>query len=192
MSTIPGNSLVTVIVGDAESAFAQSPTDVLNAVSAYLNALNGQYSVETTSFSGGVMSTISPIISEEFQATIMLQNNYSEDSSQLTSDVQGAFTVASSGSYTPNNITIPSYTPLAGSASGIGVPVSTGQAVATPTLSQSVALSGTSLTSQISSFFTSLTSLGTNLLIGLAAIIVLVLVLAAYGPNVGKIASAVA
>lgn len=183
MSTIPGNSKVVVIVGDAQSAFAQSPSDVMNAVSAYLNALAG-YSVQSTSFSGGILASISPLMSEQFQATINMTNLYTQDSSQIYADVQNAFEEASNSAYTPNQISIPNYTPLPGSSSGVGTPVDTGQAAPTPTATQSV-------TDTISNFFKGLTTLGTNLLIGLVAIVVLVLILIAYGPNVGKIASAV-
>jgi hypothetical protein len=183
MSQIPGNSKVVIVVGDAQSAFAQSPSDVLASVTAYLNSINGSYTVQTTSYSGGTLATISPLMSEEFQATITLTNNYNLDSSQIYSDVQAAFAEAANYAYTPNQITIPTYTPLSGSIAGAGVPVSTGQASPTPTTAQS-------LTGGISSTLSALGTSGQNLLIGLAAIIVLVLILIAYGPNIGKIASA--
>jgi hypothetical protein len=183
MSSIPGNSLVTVIVGDAQSAFAQSPSDVLAAVTAYLNGINGAYTVQTTNFSGGMFATVSPIVSETFQATITMTNNYTQDSSQIYSDVQNAFDVAASGAYTPNQITIPSFTPLPGSAAAVGTPVPTGQPAPTPTTAQSVQ-------GGIAQTLSTLGTSGQNLLIGLAAIIVLTLILIAYGPNIGKIASA--
>jgi hypothetical protein len=194
MSSIPGNSLVVVVVGDAQSAFAQSPSDVLSSVTAYLNGINGAYTVQKTDFSGGMFATVSPIVSETFQATITLTNNYTQDSSQIYSDVQNAFNVAASGAYTPNQITIPSFTPLPGSAGAVGTPVPTGQPAPTPTAAQAAAAAaaaaGSGIQNQIDAFFKGLTTTGTNLLIGLAAIIVLTLILIAYGPNIGKIASA--
>jgi hypothetical protein len=190
MSTIPGNSNVTVVVGDAQSAFAQGPSDVLTAVTAYLNALNGAYSVQNTSYSGGVMATLSPLLSEQFQATIVMESNYTLDSSDIYRDVQAAFNEVSGGAYTPNQITIPSYIPLPGSAAGVGTPVSTGQAAPTPTIAQTTANAGTGIADSITKTVAALGSAGQNLLIGLAAIVILAIVLIAYGPNIGKIASA--
>lgn len=175
MSTIPANSIVTVVVGDAQTVAgisnALNASDVLAAVSTYLNGL-GNYQVETTSESGGVLSTISPLIQETFQATLNIQVFSSEDTSQLAADVAAAFEAVTN--QTPSQITIPNVG---------GQP--TGQAAPTPTVNQSV-------TGGISSFFSSVTGGTTSLLIGLAAIIIIVVVLIAWGPNVGKIAGAVA
>jgi len=70
-----------------------------------------------------------------------------------------------------------------------GQQTTTGSPALTPTNIGGSSVGGGSITTAIQSGLTSLGSLGTNILIGLAAIIVLALVLIAYGPNVGKIAS---
>lgn len=83
--------------------------------------------------------------------------------------------------------------PSAVTAVGVTAPNSQGT---TPALSTSGVAGndtgGAGIGNTVSSWISQLGSLGTNLLIGLAAIIVLTLVLIAYGPNIGKVARAVA
>lgn len=189
MSTIPDNAIVTAVVADAQTVAGFSGglngSDVLSAVSAYLNSL-GNYQVEATSSSGDVGAMISPLIQETFQATIKLQVFSSEDTSQLATDIQAAF--AEVTGETPTQITIPSFT-----APGATQETSTGQVAPTPTASQAATNAANTATKSVSdavsTFFTQLTSTAKSLLIGLAAIIIIVLVLIAYGPNVGAIAS---
>jgi hypothetical protein len=181
MSTIPGNSTVTAIVGDAQSASLMSPSDVMGAVAAYLNSLNGQYTVTSTSYSGGMSATVIPLFSEEFQGTLNIVNNFSEDTSQLTLDIQAAFSEVSEGVYTPQQITITGYTPLPGSAAGIGVTVPTGQAAPTQTVSQQAAAATSSVAASVSTFWSQLGTVGQDILYGLIAIIILAVVLVAYG-----------
>lgn len=196
MPTIPGNSKVKVVIGDASSTSGYpglSPNDVMNAVSAYLNSLNGAYNVQSVSTSGGVLATITPVFAEEFQGTINMTNLYTTDTSQIIQDVALAFGTVTNGADTPTQITIPSYTPLPGSASGVGQSVDTGLAAATPTDAQIAADAAKNaslgISDSIAKALAQLGNLGTNLLIGLAAIVVLAIVLIAYGPNIGKIAS---
>lgn len=189
MSTIPDNAIVTVVVADAQTVAGFSGglngSDVLSAVSSYLNGL-GNYQVEATSSSGDVGAMISPLIQETFQATIKLQVFSSEDTSQLATDIQAAF--AEVAGETPTQITIPSFT-----APGAAQETSTGQVAPTPTASQAASNAANTATKSVSdavsSFFSQLTSTAKSLLIGLAAVIIIVLVLIAYGPNVGAIAS---
>jgi hypothetical protein len=190
MSAIPDNAIVTVSVADAQTVAgligALNSSDVLSAVSAYLNGL-GNYQVEATQSSGDIASTISPLIQETFQATLSIQVFSSEDTSQLSSDVQAAFAFVTG--QTPTQITIPSYTPPGGAATP------TGQVAPTPTAAQSASNAASSATSAvantISSFFTQLTSTAKSLLIGLAAVIIIVVALIAFGPNVGSIVNKV-
>jgi hypothetical protein len=175
---IPANSVVTIIVGDAQTVNGFSgglnANDVLRAVAAYLNAL-GSYQIENTSASGDILSTVSPLIQETFQGTIRLQVFFATDTGAIASDVAIAFSEVTQ--QTPSQITIPSFTPPGGAAQG------TGQAAATPTATQGIADS-------ISNFFANITSTVKSLLIGLAAIIVLAMILIAYGPNIGRVAEA--
>ena len=88
------------------------------------------------------------------------------------------------GNY-PTSVSAVSVTPPGGNVGATGSP-----ALSTTAVGGSSAAGGT-VVNGISSLFSSLGTAGTNLLIGLAAIIILVLVLIAYGPNIGKIAKAV-
>jgi hypothetical protein len=180
MSSIPSGAVVTVVVGDAQTVAGYSGAlnagDVLSAVSAYLNAL-GAYQVQASSASGNILSTISPLIQETFQATLRMQTNWATDTDQIDADIASAF--AQVTGQTPSNITIPSYT------SGANAKViPTGQAAATDTPSQGISDS-------IAKFFAELGSTAKSLLIGLAAILLIAMVLIAYGPNVRHIAAAV-
>lgn len=180
MSNIPGQAIVTVIVGDAQTVASYSgglnASDVLSGVSAYLNSLSS-YQVESANSSGGILAAISPLIQETFQATLVMQVKWQTDTDQIAADVQSAF--AEVTGQTPTAITIPGFTQGANAQFTL-----TGQAAATPTATQGIADS-------ISSFFSGITSTAKSLLIGLAAIIIIALVLIAYGPNVKHIAGAI-
>jgi hypothetical protein len=181
MSAIPKNAIVTVIVGDAQtvSGFTGglNASDVLSAVSAYLDA-SGKYTVESSSSSGSMLSTITPLIQETFQATIKMQVYYDIDTTEILGDISLAFETVTNQS--PSQITIPSFT-----TGSNAVVQATGQAAASTTATQGVADS-------ISNFLSKITSTAKSLLIGLAAIIIIALVLIAYGPNIGSIARAAA
>lgn len=181
MSQIPAGAVVTVIVGDAQTVAAYSgglnASDVLSAVSAYLNSLGGAYQVENTSSSGSILSTLSPLIQETFQATLKIQVSWNTTTDQIAADVASAF--AEVTGQTPSQITIPTFT------TGVNAQVtSTGQATASSTATQGIA-------DAISAFFSQITGTAKSLLIGLAAVVVIALVLIAYGPNVKHIAGAI-
>ena len=181
MSTIPKNAVLTVIVADAQTVSGYSgglnASDILTAVSAYLNA-SGLYQVEATSNSGAFLASVTPLIQETFQATIKMQTYYDVDTSDVATIVSQAFETVTQ--QTPNQITVPSYT-----TGSNAVATATGQAAATNTGTQGIA-------DAIAKFFSDLTSAGKSLLIGLAAVIIIVVALIAYGPNVGSIARAAA
>lgn len=171
MSTfIPAGSIVKVQVGDAQSINSLNSDDVVRAVSAELAAEG--LPVRSSTTSGGFFSTITPLINESFQATLLIQPNQDTDSDSLTWQVSQAFLDVTQKVVT--QVTIPSFTP-----SGASTPTSTGQPSSAPTVTQSISDS-------LSAFFSGLKSTTIAVLIGLAAIIIIVLVLAAYGPNVGK------
>lgn len=178
MTTIAQNAVVTVIVGDAQTVSGFSgglnAGDVLSAVSAYLNSL-GKYQVESSSDSGALLARISPLIQETFQATLKMQVYYPLDTTEIVSDVAEAFQEVTG--QTPTNITIPSFVTTSGQEQ------QTNQAAPASTTTQSIG-------DAIARAFSNITSAAKSLLIGLAAIIVLVLVLIAYGPNIGRAVSA--
>jgi hypothetical protein len=139
----------------------------------------------TTSFLTGFFNTVTSLSSDQpFQVDfpVVCQTDFNS-ADDIASIVANAFyqatssypTAVSAVSVTPpnSNGTTPalSSTGVAGNDTGAGAAV-------------------TSLSGSISSTLSQLGNLGTNLLIGLAAIIVLAIVLIAYGPNIGKIASA--
>lgn|ERR1700693_3852718 len=175
---IPRNSVAAVVISDAQTVASYfgslNASDVIGAVSAYL-AATGKYLVEAADSSGALLSTITPLIQETFQATFKVQLNYDLDTSEIASDFQTAFSTVTG--QTPSQITIPNY-------SGSGSIHQTGQAQPTSTTTQSIG-------DAISGFFGGVASTTKSLLIGAVAIVVLVLILIAYGPNVKHIAAAV-
>lgn len=172
---IPSGAIATVQVADAQTSLSPllNAYDVVDAVSAWLSAR--QYSVRNTSVSGAIMSSISPLIQETFQAQLLIQTQSATDTDSLSADVMQAFQDVTGK--ISSQVTIPKITTESGAS------ISTGQ----PNADAGV---GKSITDWISDFFNKLTNLGTSLLIGLAAIVVLALVLIAYGPNVRHIAGA--
>lgn len=188
MSTIPAQTIVTVIVGDAQTVAAYSnalsANDILSAVSGYLNSLGGKYQVEDSGASGAITSTVLPWIQETFQATFKIQIQWDTDSQELVNDIEAAFQEVTL--QTPTNITIPTI----------------GQVTPGSTLNQSIASGAGSVINapgqlvsgvadQVQKALSSLTSTAKSLLIGLAAIVIIALVLIAYGPNVQHIAGAI-
>jgi hypothetical protein len=139
----------------------------------------------TTSFLSGFLNTVTSLnMDQPFQVDFPVLCNVDFNSPEdVASIVANAFYQVTSNYPTgisPVSVTPPSSdgTTPALSTSGIaGNDTGAGAAV-------------TSLSGSISSTLSQLGNLGTNLLIGLAAIIVLAIVLIAYGPNIGKIASA--
>jgi hypothetical protein len=173
--SIPSGAIATVQVADAQTSLSPllNAYDVVDAVSAWLSAR--QYSVRNTSVSGNIMSTISPLIQETFQAQLLIQMQSPTDTDSLSADVMQAFQDVTGK--ISSQVTIPKITTESGNA------IATGQPGADPGVAKSII-------DTIADFFTKIENLGTSLLIGLAAIVVLALVLIAYGPNIGQIAHA--
>lgn len=176
--TIPAGSQITVQVTGAQTVAAISGAlnadDVMNAVSADL-ASQG-FVVEQSTNSGGLLAAFSPMIQESFSGQLILQNAGMTDTDTLTALIAQAFEDVTG--QVVGTITIPQF-------SGASGAVLTGAPQAALTTTQSIG-------SAVSGFFSGLTTTATALLIGIAALVVLVLVLAAYGPNVKHIAAAVA
>lgn len=171
---LPAGVVATVVVGDAQTTANLNPSDVMNAVAAELSSEG--YSVLATSSSGGLLSTVTPLIQESFQATYKIQVPYAVDTATLAAAVAQAHVDVTG--LVSSVITIPSYTDASGNA------VSTGLAAATPTTLQGI-------TGGIGSFFSSISSGTQTILFVVVALVVLILILAAYGPNVGHIAAAI-
>lgn len=182
MSQIPAGSIVQAQVGDGQTVAAYSgglnANDIVNAVSAYL-ASRG-LPVRSSSVAGNITSTIFPWIQETFQAALQIQPANDTDTDSIIAEIQSGFQEVTG--QTPSNVTIPSFSAPDGST------VNTGQ----PNANQGIlASTGTAITDTIKSFFDKLGTASKTLLIAVFALIVLLLVLAAYGPNVGAIARAV-
>jgi hypothetical protein len=172
----------------ASTGLTSTPDSVLQQVSGVL-ASGGQLtsvgpSILNGSTSGIALSTLLSLSSDQpFQADfpVLTQCEFAAQG-DVASIVANAFYQVT-GNY-PTSVNVVSVTP----PSGVTVPASA------PPLSASGVGGSTSgggaVTTSIQNGLASLGSAGTSLLIGLAAIIILVLVLVAYGPNVGKIASA--
>jgi hypothetical protein len=139
----------------------------------------------TTSFLTGFFNTVTSLSSDQpFQVDFPVVCNSDFNSPEdVASIVANAFYQATSNypaSVSPVSVTPPnSYgtTPALSDSGMAGNDTGAGAAV-------------TSLSGSITSTIQSLGNIGTNLLIGLAAIVVLAIILIAYGPNIGKIASA--
>lgn len=174
MSTIPAGAIVRVQVQDAQTSVSPllNAYDVNDAVSAYLRASG--YSVRNSSVSGAIMSTISPLIQETYQAEFLIETPGLDNTDNITSLIYAAFFEVTEKSV--SQITIPSFTTPAGTVS-TGLPgINTG-------IGGSVVDAFAGIGTSINNFFSGLKTLGTTLLLGLVAIVILVLVLLAYSPT---------
>lgn len=142
-----------------------------------------QSSVINGSLSGMGLSTLLSLSPDQpFQADVQVScNSAFAQPSDVASIVANAFYQVNS--QYPSSVSAVSVTPSGGTLSATGSPALTSSNVGGSSAGGGV------ITAGISNFASSLGTLGTNLLIGLAAIVVLTLILIAYGPNVGKIAS---
>jgi len=122
----------------------------------------------------------------DYQATLQLNNFYVSDSDALAGMVNAAFdqidTGASVYSAAVTQVTSPS-----GTAASTGQPGNVSTGVGAPGTGIAAGIGNT-----ISNAVSGLTSGVWAILIGIAVIVILVLVLAAYGPNVKDIAGAAA
>jgi hypothetical protein len=141
-------------------------------------------SVINSSLYTGILNTVTSLNPDQpFQADVqVLCLSAFAQASDVASLVAAAF-YAVTGNY-PTSVSAVSVTAPGGTAAATGSPALTATAAGGSSAGGGTVVNG------ISSLFSSLGTAGTSLLIGLAAIIVLVLVLVAYGPNIGKIAKA--
>jgi hypothetical protein len=123
-----------------------------------------------------LLSTLTPLVQETFQATFKIQVFYGIDTTELASDVAAAFDEVTQ--QTPSNITIPSFT-----IGASGEITRTGQSSATSTTVQTIG-------DTIAEWFAKITATAKSMLIALVAIVILAMILIAYGPNIGSVARA--
>lgn len=178
MSTfLPAGAIVKVQVADAQTVAgfsgALNATDVTDAVSAYLNGIG--FSVKSVAVHGNLLSSAFAFIQESFSADFQIEMKSSASTDAVESAVRDAFYEVTL--QTPSQVTIPSFTMPDGSTSLTGQP-------STTTVTQSIL-------DTIKAAFEKITSGTTTLLAVAVGIVILVLVLAAYGPNVKHIAAAV-
>lgn len=182
---IPAGSIVSLSI-TSTTTVGQSADGIIQAVSSML-ANDGRLTVKqvkspTSAFDlfFGAATTINPY--QPFQVNMDVQTNtdFSGTDDPL-SIVEGMFYQVT-GSYPTTGSTVSVQTPGA-------EPIATGQPSAASTGPGGASGVGSSISDAISKFFSDLTGTAKSLLIGLAAIIVLALVLIAYGPNIGRAAS---
>jgi hypothetical protein len=181
---VPQYSILTLSI-TGETGLLNSTADaVVQAVSADLSADGRMTVVGSPSVGGSIADTILGTVaslsySQPFQVTMQVQVNTAFANQNDPLSIVENFFQQESG-----------YFPTAASVTAIQTPGQT-QAQATGVAAASPAgIGGTSLSTSISNFWSSLTSTAQTLLIALIGIVVLVLVLIAYGPNVGKVAQA--
>jgi hypothetical protein len=174
-------TLTSVTTTDTADAIIQKVSQTL--------ASDGRLTVRSTQVLGNiwnaVMGTISSLsINQPFQMEIKVQTNvaFSGTDDPLSIVANALYTVT--GEY-PTTLSTISITPPGGMAA-----TSTGEAAPNPAGPGGPQGTGSSIADAISRFFSDLTSTAKSLLIGLVAIIIIALVLIAYGPNVGSIARA--
>lgn len=116
-----------------------------------------------------------------FQGTITVAPNGDSDTDTISAQVSQAYVLVSKDQ--PLNVSIPN---VGGTSTGLGTPQLPGSASAV----QASAISAASSTGNaVANFFSTIKSAGTSLLIGLAAVVIIVLLIVAFGPNVKHIAA---
>lgn len=190
MGGVPQYSILTLAI-TGETGIANNTADsVLQAVSADLSS-DGRITVIgspqiSTSITDAIFGTIVSLsYSQPFQVIMQIQVNTEFAQASDALSIVEHFFEQESGSY-----------PISASVTAVQTP---GASQATPTGLPGLSPGGvggegpgSSIADTISNFFSQLTSAAKTLLIALVAIIILVLVLVAYGPNVSKVATAVA
>lgn len=142
--------------------------------------------VVTTSFLSGFLNTITSLSADQpfqvdFPVVCLTAFNQASDAASIVANAFYQVTGVYPSAVTAVSVTAPNANGTTPALSSIGVAGNaTGAGAAV-----------TSVSDSITNALASLGTLGTNLLIGLAAIIVLAIVLIAYGPNIGKLAGAV-
>jgi hypothetical protein len=169
---IAAGSQVAIIL-QGQSTLLKCDKEVIAEMTPFLSNFNLavlQSDIQSEDF--GAYSCLYP---GNFTATIMLQPGTDTDDSSINSEVSQAYSLVTRAS------------PIA-----ISVPSVNGQPTGQPTGGGGTSSDAvSSATDAISEFFKNLKSTGTAILVGLAAVIIIVLLIAAFGPNAGAIARAV-
>lgn len=169
-----------------------TPDAVIQAASGIISGNGASTVVSTQVLNGSLAGQIGNMALSlnydlPFQVDVKCLCNMDRAQAQdVADDVASAFQQVT-GNYPTSVSAVAVTTPNSSVANPTGLPAITPQGVGGSGAGAAPAITG--ITNQVSSWFGQLTSLGTNLLIGLAAIIILAIVLIAYGPNIGKIAS---
>lgn len=181
MAQVSAGSTVEVVL--TASTGLGSANSILQQVSQQA-ASDGVLTVKSNKLLGsllneilGTLTSLSP--NQPFQVDMFVQTNIDFSSPDDVGSSLAAYFQQASGNY-PSSISVVS---IDGNPTGEASP-----SASSPGGSQGV---GTSIVNAIESAFSSLTSSAWSLLIGAVAIIVLVLVLIGYSPNVKSIAAAV-
>ena len=178
---IDAGTILTVSIGMRTSGL-QSSDDIIAAASSLLSTND---SIDTLSYKNQKSSLIDQITSIDtpFTATMRVKTEQAYNQpDDVLSIVKGEFYAATGNNQYPISGSVVNVTAPGGDTTDTG---EGGQASPSPDTS-------TSISDAISSFFSGLKSDVTTLLIVVAGIIILILFLAAYGPNVGGIAKAAA
>jgi tetrahydromethanopterin S-methyltransferase subunit E len=199
---VPAGSTITVQVSAPTSGEFTSPADDVQSVINQLSTMGyqsvGAPQINTGSIFNGQLSG-EPA---SYNATLFLVTPYDEDTSEIPSDIQSAYVVALGVTPTSNavtNISVPPGTVQNSTAVNAALGDTNAPASGTSfSISPTVAPGNStvpnpgggpgSLSAMLTSFFNSLESAGTGLVIGLVAILILVLILAAYHPEAAKAA----
>jgi hypothetical protein len=169
MTTIPQGALFQVVL-QGQTTLTKSPDQILAEMNPYLSS-NGLSVLSTGVAASGALSFISLGAFGSYIATLNIQSYSDTDDLTVTNEVAQAYTLVTK--LAPLSISVPSV-----SGSSTGQPSPSG-------------VSPSSIGDSISAFFAKLETAGTSLLIGLAAVVIVVLLIVAYGPNVKHVAAAV-
>lgn len=192
---LPAGSQITVQIQFTPSAAAipDPVTDVSNAVAeltqdGIFNSVAAPQTVVPNLFTQAEdFIESNPTPANTTLVLVCLTGNDTDDASDVISEAFSDVT-----GYTPSSVAITNISVPQATATGIQAAPAPGTSVATSQPGNATnpdpgsTTAGGSLSDAINSFFNSLESAGTTVLIGLVAIVVLVLVLAAYHPDAVK------
>jgi hypothetical protein len=167
MTTIPQGAPFQVVL-QGQTTLTKSADEILAEMTPYLSS-NGLSVLSTGVAASGALSFISLGAFGSYIATLNIQSYSDTDDITVTNEVAQAYQLVTK--LTPLSISVPSI-----SGSSTGQPSPSG-------------ITTSSIGDSISGFFTQLETAGTSLLIGLAAVVIIVLLIVAYGPNVKHVAA---
>ena len=165
MTQIPAGTQFDVIVNGQEGLLTGGATSIVENMIPYLQNAGLTFYGNTVTHS----SILSSLVPGPFSADIVVESSADTDDQTVIANVAQAYNLVTKG----NAI--------------ISVPYVGGQSTGQPGQASNAA---NSVGDAITQFFAKLQSLGTSLLIGLAAVVIVVLLIVAYGPNVKHIAAA--